>query len=97
MLTIHKYEIPVEDSFAIELPEGFRVLALQTQREQPQLWALIDDKAPMRLERFELRGTGHDCTGLGRASHVGTFQLRGGSLIFHVFHYPQPAVASAAE
>jgi hypothetical protein len=88
MLTIHKHAIPVEDSFALDLPLGFRVLKLDAQRETPQLWVLVDDQAPKRLERFELRGTGHDCTGLDKHTYVGTFLLRGGALVFHVFHLP---------
>lgn len=86
MLTIYKYPIPVEDSFELQLPEGFRVLSIQEQHGAPRLWAMVDSDGKKLPEKFALRGTGHDCTGLGFASHVGTFQLRGGALVFHVFH-----------
>lgn len=86
MLTIYKYKIPLGDSFAIEMPQGARALSIQIQRGVPQLWALVDNTAPKVMEQFELRGTGHDCAGLEKAQHVGSFQLDDGALVFHVFH-----------
>lgn len=85
MVTIHKFEIPVADEFSIEMPSGARVLSAQTQRETPHIWALVDNENVKELRRFHLRGTGHDCTGLEHTVYVGTFQLRGGSLVFHLF------------
>ena len=86
MLTIYKYPVPVEDSFTLDLPEGFRVLAIQEQHGAPQLWAMVDADGKKQPEQFALRGTGHNCDGLGFAEHVGTFQLSSGALVFHVFH-----------
>lgn len=84
MWTIHKFPIPPDRSFVLELPERFRPLALQVQREQVCLWVMLDDAAPRVRQRFEVRGTGHVCDGLERTMHVGTLQV--GAFVFHVFH-----------
>ena len=85
MLRIYKYPIPIEDDFALSLPDGAQVLDVQTQYGQPQLWALVDPEAPMRERQFILRGTGHDIHyPLSALIHCGTFQEHGGSVVFHV-------------
>lgn len=68
----------------IEMPRGAQILCVQAQRDSPQLWALVDPNAPKVTRVFRTYGTGwdFDATGL---SYVGTFQLGGGSLVFHVF------------
>lgn len=48
------------------------------------LWALVDPQADTTVRRFAVHGTGHpgvDATG----TYVGTYQLAGGQLVFHVF------------
>jgi len=84
-MTIWKYQIPIEDSFRLELPEGATVLSVQTQREEACLWALCDENAQGVFRTFELRGTGHAAKGLQDARFIGTFQMRGGALVFHLF------------
>lgn len=45
-----------------------------------------------------LVGTGHSCEGLGCKEYVGTFQIYGGSLVFHLFnlgYQAQPGVGRA--
>lgn len=86
MRTIHKYEVPIADSFTLELPANAHLLCVQTQLGTPQLWALVDADARKEAHRFELRGTGHNCDGLSPGEYVGTFQIRGGDLVFHLFH-----------
>ncbi len=85
MITIHKYEIPIEDSFVLELPVGARILSVQTQNGVPQLWAVVDSRAPKREQQFHLRGTGYDCQGLGSLTYLATFQIHDGALVFHLF------------
>ncbi len=83
MKTIYKYEIPIDDEIVLRLPVGFEILDIQTQRGTPQMWALVDTTAPTEERHFWLRGTGHDCEGL--FNHLGTFQISGGNLVFHLF------------
>lgn len=45
MFTIYKYPIPIEDKFTLDLPIGARILCIQMQREEPQLWTIVDPNA----------------------------------------------------
>lgn len=81
-MVVYKYELPLEDMVRIEMPVGAEVLTVQTQHGVPQIWALV---RPGRTEvrRFRVAGTGHNISVAG--PYVGTFQLHGGGLVFHVF------------
>jgi len=82
-MTVWKFAIPVSDEFQIALPEGAQVLSVMVQFDAPQIWVLVDPKAPPILRHFVLRGTGHPIEKVGR--FVGSFQIAGGSLVFHLF------------
>ena len=86
MLTVFKYPVPLGDYFKLALPKGARVLSVDVQYGQPQLWALVnpDHKTEDRLFRFA--GTGHPIEEApARLEFVATFQMKAGSLIFHIF------------
>lgn len=83
--SIWKFPILVADEFIIDMPSGARLLDVQVQGEDPMLWAVVDPKAPVVPREFYLRGTGHDAAGLDAKPYVGTFRLRGGRLVFHLF------------
>jgi len=87
MHTIWKYPIPVDDTFELALPHGARFLAVQNQRQEPQAWFLVDPKATKQTRRFALAGTGHPIADADQLTHLGTFQLRDGFLVFHLFEY----------
>ena len=82
---IYKYPVEVDDEFTVELPEGARVLSVDTQHGEPVMWAMVDPTAPTSKRAFRVIGTGHPIDDADELSFVGTFQLRGGSLIFHLF------------
>lgn len=84
-MTIYKYALPVEDSATISMPRGARILCVQTQYSEPQIWAVVDSTAPKVARKLAVRGTGHDAAGLYSGAYVGTFQMHGGALVFHVF------------
>ena len=85
MKTIWKFGFDIEDQITIKMPKGAEILSVQTQNGGPQLWALVDDAAiPSEPRRFELYGTGHPFRE-GEQKFIGTFQLHGGSLVFHLF------------
>jgi len=84
MTTIWKFPI-APDTFEVELPKGARVLSVQTQGGSPFMWVLVNDQAPKEKRRFTVVGTGHDCEHIKDWSYVGTFQLNGGALVFHLF------------
>ncbi len=85
MKSIHKYKLTIGDELVVEMPEGARLLDVQVQRGEPCLWALVDTSAPPKKRHLAIRGTGHAADGLESVVYVGTFQLQGGGLIFHLF------------
>ena len=87
MQTVYKYPVPVVDYFTLRMPPGARVLTVQVQREQPQIWALVDANVSFTENRnFRLTGTGHPIQEEEDSLvWVGTFQLAQGGLVFHVF------------
>ncbi len=87
MLTIFKYPVPIEDHFNLELPKGAKILTVKIQRENPQLWAMVDSEAKKEKRYFRLAGTGHP---LGEdylkiIKYIATFQIENLGLVFHLF------------
>jgi hypothetical protein len=86
MQTIYKYPLEMEDEQTLSLPMGAKILSVQTQRETPCIWALVDigSNLPFQDRVFILRGTGHP---INESSllYIGTFQLENGEFIFHLF------------
>jgi hypothetical protein len=87
MLTIFKYEIPIEDSFQLRLPRYAKILAFQAQRDVPQIWALVDSESRANeVRQFRLSGTGQplkeSATDL---NYIGTCQQHYGALVWHLF------------
>jgi len=90
-MTVYKYDVPIDDTFALALPEFARVLTVQVQDGQPRLWALVDPAAPPRDRRFRLAGTGHPIQEADDWRYIGTFQLNGGALVLHLFESREAA------
>lgn len=87
--TIWKFELENTDEQKVEMPVGSEILTVQTQNETPCLWALVDPSADKETRYLEVFGTGNPlpyCTDLDRI-YISTYQLKGGSLVFHVFEY----------
>lgn len=84
MKTIWKYPVPISSSFLLEMPRGATLLDVQVQHGAPYLWAMVDPTAAKVGRVLHVHGTGkgiHEPSG----SYVGSFQLAGGELVFHVF------------
>lgn len=84
-MRIFKWTLSVTDKQSLRMHEGAKLLTLQTQGDAPQLWALVDEKAPLVTRIFSTYGTGHTMPEGDPGQYVGTYQLQGGSLVFHVF------------
>jgi hypothetical protein len=82
---VWKFPIPINDEFTLRMPRDAELLFVASQNEQGCLWARVitDYWVGVVDRRFLLRGTGHevdrDC------KYVGSFMLRGGALVFHLF------------
>lgn len=68
----------------IDMPHGAKILTVQMQHGEPQLWALVDPGAKTYPRTFHTYGTGYTLPDYP-GKYVGTFQMAVGSLVFHVF------------
>jgi hypothetical protein len=89
MKTLRIFKYPIErpeQGLFIRMPKGAVILTVQTQNETPCIWALVDESAEHEMREFRMYGTGHEIKeDIEKLQYVGTFQLRGGSLVFHLF------------
>jgi len=84
MLTIWKYQLEVVGTNTVQIPRGGRVLAVQTQRDIPCIWVLVDPDNSLEAWRFYVYGTGHEVLS-DPDDYLGTVQVLNGRLVFHVF------------
>ena len=85
MRYIFKYPIEVTDEFSVKMPIGAEVLCVQTQYEQVCIWALVAPDNEVTDMRFRIFGTGHTFDDNEKWDYVGTFQLRDGRFVGHLF------------
>jgi hypothetical protein len=84
-MVIWKYPLDLVDEQCLHLPKGAKLLTVQVQDDDPQLWALCDELQPENERRwFGMYGTGNPMPS-DPGSYIGTVQLRGGMLVFHFF------------
>lgn len=72
------------DKQVIEMPAEAEILSVQMQHDRPVIWALVDPKHYTEGRTLFMRGTGHS-VGPEVGRFVGTFQMQGGGLVFHLF------------
>jgi hypothetical protein len=87
-MIIWKYQLPIEDEFELNMPEGATPLAIQTQlhTDCPCLWALVDPNLPKVKREFRTFGTGYPLPdSVYIKKYIGTYQVNNGHLVFHVF------------
>lgn len=87
MKTIWKYEIAIADEQVIQMPGGAEILTVQVQHGTPCIWAIVDSDNASNPRRFRMYGTGHKVDETG--TYVGTFHIRNGTLVFHLFVIPE--------
>lgn len=84
MKTVWKFRVTADDYFTLDLPKGAKPLSVQEQGGEVQMWCLVNDNETIYERRtFRLAGTGHPIK--DNVVFIGTFQLDGGSLVFHLF------------
>ena len=82
--TIWKFPLQVIDKQVISMPKDAIVLTVQVQGSQPCLWARLSPDTPSEKRTFLTYGTGHEIES-EPGPYIGTYQLEGGQLVFHVF------------
>jgi hypothetical protein len=86
---IFKYELPLEERFTLDIPGLVRVLAVQTQREQPCLWVEVYPMGEKRSHEFRWIETGGEVEWNLPMNYEGTLQLADGRLVFHLYRLLQ--------
>jgi hypothetical protein len=66
----------------IQMPRGAEILSVQTQRDMPCIWALVDNDAARETRVFRIVGTGHSFDDHGM-HYLGTVQTP--PFVWHVF------------
>ena len=82
--TIWKFAFEINDEIVIEMPKGAKILTVQVQNGLAFIWALVDPDAEKEKRYFDLYGTGHPIDMSIDRWYVGTFQIAGGDLVFHL-------------
>lgn len=83
MQTIWKFLVTAKT--VIELPKDAQPLTVQVQHDKPQLWVLLDPKAPRIPRVFYTFGTGQDIDIPTPLRYIATWQLQERGLVFHTF------------
>lgn len=86
MNQIWKYPLYVQDVQTVEMPDEADILTIQVQGDAPCIWAMVNPDAPLKPRKIRIYGTGHPVDpNLSAECYIGTFQLKNGSLVLHVF------------
>lgn len=67
------------------MPVGAKILTVQVQNGIPCMWAMVDPDASTEEVTIRVHGTGHPICDSAKLEYIGTFQIYGGGLVFHVF------------
>lgn len=89
MKKVFKYPLVAEPEAPFLLPGGAEILTVQMQNGLPWIWALVSPENTPEMRKFLVVGTGHEIT-QEKTKYIGTFQMHGGSLVFHVFEVIPP-------
>lgn len=84
-MRIQKYRIlEVKDEVEFNMPEGAEVLCVQCMYDYIFIWAAVEMDAKAEVRKFRLVRDGHEFDMEG-VEYVGTAQMYGGQLVWHVF------------
>lgn len=84
MQEIWKYKLEPGTN-TVTMPNGAKILCVQTQSNAPVMWALVDPNEDGKDRVFEVVDTGWPFPDNQERKYIGTFQLDRGFLVFHVF------------
>lgn len=86
MKTIHKYTLDVVGERTIQMPENAEFLSVQVQHGEICMWFLVDTGEAEISRKFTVIGTGWEMPNQA-VQHLGTVQMEGGSLVWHIFEF----------
>lgn len=84
--SIYKYPLKAQEHQELELPLGAQILSVQAQRNEICIWALVNTGTiNTEIRRVSIYPTGRSSSSTLDREFLGTVQLHGGDLVFHVF------------
>lgn len=83
---VYKYVLTdvVGEAQHVPMQVGAEIVSCQVQRGNIMLWAIVDLDAELEVRHFLIEVTGYPLPG-NPVRYLGTVQLEGGTLVFHVF------------
>ena len=83
MLTIHKYDLKVEEYQTVGMPIGFKVLKIGIQNGEIRIWARVNDDNPKTQSVFRICGTGRRMPHDVDLEYIDSVVF--GDLVWHIF------------
>ncbi len=84
MNSIYKFPLNINASIEIDMPAGAQILTIETQNNEPQMWALVETLEDPEIRFFKVVSTGDPIDCEGELVYLGSFIIDDG-LIRHVF------------
>jgi len=85
MQAIFKFPLELVDNQDVEMPLDAEILHVNTQSDEPYIWALVNPEAPMGKRNISIWGTGDRMDESKAKKYIGTFMQDEGRLVWHVF------------
>jgi len=86
METIWKFPLKITDGAQlVPMPKDAEVLCVDVQRGVICIWTLVESEAPTEIRKFRIYGTGHEMDINEDVVYIGSVQMLGGALVWHVF------------
>lgn len=89
-MKIFKYPLQIATTQSVFMPEGAKILSIQTQFDQVCIWAMVDEDKRPTQRFFQIIGTGQGFD--TNRKYLATVQQ--GSFVWHIFEigvvWPQP-------
>jgi hypothetical protein len=88
MKKIYKYELPAAHGgyLILSLPANAEIISTGMQDDKLMLWALVNPENDLETRSFSLYHTGDDINFIaGKNRFIGTYSLRNGKYILHLF------------
>ena len=85
-MEVWKYELEIDDYIEIKMPIEAQVLYFDVQNEKPCIWVKVRPDYPTETRRFRFAGTGHPLDPKDVGEYIGSCQMMGGRLVWHLFH-----------
>lgn len=82
---IYKYTLKLIGIQQIDLPSDYKILSIQLQYENMQMWVLVNSEAPTIPRYFHIYGTGQCIENINVLKYISTVVTCNEALVWHVF------------